>query len=503
MAPAPIVRRRNDILNESETMSFHSFPFLFYLPLVVIAYWGLPHRYRWGLLLVASYVFYATWAPTFLIWIALSTLVSYVLARLMGWISAPGGRKALLALGIASNLGVLFVFKYAGFADGVLRALSSRVGLAYPLARPTLLLPVGISFYTLQSVGYLIDVYRETIEPEKHVGLFALYNAFFPKLIAGPIERAGHLIAQFRQPRSIGASQVFSGLRLVLWGMFMKVVIADRLAVYVNAVYSQPQGYAGWTIVIATFFAAMTIYADFAGYSDIAVGVARLFDVELTQNFRQPYYTASIANFWRRWHISLTNWFRDYLYIPLGGNRVPRGQHLMNLFVVFLVSGLWHGANWTFVLWGALHGLYIVLERQSQNTRDGIARALHFEHSAVRTAIRMVTTFILVSFAWIFFHARSVPDALLLIRNMVRFGSGPDITTPWAGVTNATELEMALACGLLAVLALVDLGRDGRLPLAGSVGSRPWVRWAVYLILGLAIMNLGVAHDLPFIYAGF
>jgi alginate O-acetyltransferase complex protein AlgI len=484
-------------------MSFNSFPFLAFLPLVVILYWGLPNRYRWVLLLVASYMFYATWAPTFLIWIVLSTVISYVLARLMPRISGPGPRKAVLALGIVSNLSVLFVFKYAGFADGILRSLSSRVGFAYRVPAPNLLLPVGISFYTLQSVGYLIDVYRGTTEPEKHVGLFALYNAFFPKLISGPIERAGHLLPQFRRPHSIGAAQVFGGLRLVLWGMFQKVVIADRLAVYVNEVYSRPADYTGWTIVIATVFVALQIYADFSGYSDIALGVARLFNIELTMNFRQPYYASSVSNFWRRWHISLTNWFRDYLYIPLGGNRVPRWHHMLNLFAVFLVSGLWHGAAWTFVLWGALHGLYVILERQSQNVRDGIARALRFEHTGARTAINTVTTFILVSFAWIFFQARSVRDALLLIRNLVRSGNGTDITAPWASLSTATGREMVLVCGLIGVLALVDLGRRGRLPLPASVGAKAWVRWAVYLALALAVMNLGVAHDLPFIYAGF
>jgi alginate O-acetyltransferase complex protein AlgI len=482
-------------------MSFNSLSFLAFLPLVVIAYWWLPHRYRWGLLLVASYVFYATWAPTFLIWIAFSTLVTYVLARLMARISYPGWHRALFVFGLVTNLGLLFVFKYAGFADGILRAFSNRFGLAYRMSTPNLLLPVGISFYALQSVGYLIDVYRGTIEPEKHVGLFALYNAFFPKLISGPIERADHLLPQFRQERSIDASQVFIGLRLILWGMFQKVVIADRLAVYVTEVYSHPRDYAGWTIVIATLFIAVRIYCDFSGYSDIAIGVAHTLGLELSMNFRQPYFASSISNFWRRWHISLSTWFRDYLYIPLGGNRVPRWY--LNLFIVFLVSGLWHGAQWTFVLWGALHGGYIVWERWSKNTRDGVARALRLEHSALRTMMGTITTFFLVSFAWIFFQAGSVSDISLLMRNLVRFDSVTDIYAPWASLTHATTREMALAWGLIGLLALVDLGRDGRLPLSVSGSTKAWVRWVAYMILALAIMNLGVAYELPFIYAGF
>lgn len=485
-------------------MSFDSLPFLVFLPLVVLAYWALPHRYRWGLLLVASYVFYATWAPTFLIWIAVSTVVTYALARWMPRISPPGRRRALLVLGIVSNLGLLFVFKYAGFADGILRALSSRLGFAYRMPAPNLLLPVGISFYILQSVGYLIDVYRGTTEPEKHVGLFALYQAFFPKLISGPIERADHLIPQFRHVPSLDAAQVFIGLRLVLWGMFKKVVIADRLAIYVNEVYSRPSDYAGWTILIATVFFAVQIYSDFSGYTDMAIGVARLLGIELSINFRQPYLASSISDFWRRWHISLSTWFRDYLYIPLGGSRVSVPRWYLNLVTVFLVSGLWHGANWTFVLWGALHGVYIVVERLSQDARDGAARALHLEHSPVRTTINTVTTFFLVSFAWIFFQARSVPDALLLIRNLVRLDSTTDIYAPWAALTQATGREMALAWGLIGLLFLVHLGREGRLRLlSSSAAGQAWVRWAVYLFLALSIMNLGVAQKLPFVYAGF
>jgi alginate O-acetyltransferase complex protein AlgI len=333
-----------------------------------------------------------------------------------------------------SNLGLLFVLKYLGFADEILRALFGTLGLTYQVTAPNLWLPVGISFYTLQSAGYLIDVHRGDVEPETHLGHFALFTAYFGKLTSGPIERAGHLLPQFRRSHSLDASYLFSGLRLMLWGMFKKVVVADRLAVYVNAVYGNPGGYAGWTIVIATLFSAAHIYSDFSGYSDIAVGVARLFGLEVIQNFRQPYLASSVSEFWRRWHISLSTWFRDYLYIPLGGSRVPRWRRDLNILIVFLVSGLWHGAAWTFVVWGALHGVYLILERRSADLRDRVARAVRLDHPAVRGAIGTVTTILLVSFAWIFFYARSVPDAWLMIRNMVRFGSG------------ATSLRRGPAC---------------------------------------------------------
>ena len=484
-------------------MAFNSLRFLIYLPVVFILYWVLPQRYRWGLLLIASYGFCSVCAPTFLIWIILSTLGSYAVGRVMRWILHRGRRQVLLALGIGGNLGLLFVLKYLGFADEILRAVFGYLNLTYQLTPPNLLLPVGISFYTLQSIGYLVDVYRGTIEPERHLGHFALYMAFFPKLVSGPIERAGHLIPQFRQAHSLDAQRLFGGLRLMLWGMFKKVVIADRLAVYVNEVYAQPGGYAGWTIVIATLFSAVHIYSDFSGYSDIAVGVARLFDLDVIQNFHQPYLATTVSDFWRRWHVSFSSWLRDYVYIPLGGSRVARWRRDLNIMITFLVSGLWHGADWTFVLWGGLHGLYLVLERRGKKASDRIAGALRLEDTAVRRMMGVVTMFLLVSFAWIFFYAQSVPDALLLIRNLVRFGSGPDVMAPWAGLTDAPLAEMVLAWGLIGLLALVHLIRAERLPQVSLVADRATVRWAAYLLLALAIMNLGVANELPFVYAGF
>jgi D-alanyl-lipoteichoic acid acyltransferase DltB (MBOAT superfamily) len=484
-------------------MAFNSLPFLAFLTLVVVAYWLLLHRFRWVLLLIASYAFCASFAPQFMIWLALSTLVGYTLARLLRSTPDPAKRKALLALGVVSNVGLHFILKYLGFGAETLRTLLGYVGLPFQMTVPDLLLPVGISFYTLQAISYLVDVYRGKLEPETHLGLFALYMAFFPKLVSGPIERAGHLLPQFRQAHTLDTACLFSGLRLMLWGMFKKVVIADRLAVYVNAVYGDPGGHAGWTIVIAVLFSAAHIYIDFSAYTDIAIGVARLFDFEVIPNFKQPYLATSISDFWRRWHISFSSWLRDYMYIPLGGNRVPGWRRDLNVLIVFLASGLWHGAAWTFVFWGLLHGIYLVLERRSKNAFDRIASALHFEDTAVRRIMSVAATMLLVSFAWIFFYARSIPDALLLIRNLFRFGSGTDIYAPWAGLTNVPVVEMALAWGLIGLLFLTHLGRAGRTPWLSRVSDKSGVRWAVYLCLGLAIMNLGVANELPFLYAGF
>jgi len=484
-------------------VSFDSLPFLAFLAVVLVGYWLLPHRFRWVLLLIVSYAFCATWAPRFMLWIALSTVTAYASARLMGSTADPKRRKRQLAVGVLISVGLLHTFKYLGFAAETLRTLVGYVGLANLISVPSLLLPVGISFYSLQAIGYLIDVYRGKIEPETHLGLFALYMAFFPRLVSGPIERAEHLIPQFRKIPALDASRLFSGLRLVLWGMFKKVVVADRLAIYVNEVYAQPGDYTGWTIVIATLFSAAHIYADFSGYSDMAVGVARLFDLEVIQNFRQPYLASSVSDFWRRWHISLSSWLRDYVYIPLGGNRVPPWRRDLNVLIVFLVSGLWHGAAWTFVLWGALHGVYIVLENRTKIAGDWVFKTLRLENTGVRRTVGTVMTILLVSFAWIFFYARSVPDAALMIQNLVRFGSGTGIYAPWASLTNAPAAEMALAWGLIGVLAVVHVGRDGRLPRASFVVGNAGFRWAAYLFLGLAILNLGVATELPFVYAGF
>ena len=485
-------------------MAFNSLPFLAFLTLIVVAYWLLPQRFRWVLLLIASYVFCASFAPQFMIWVALSTCIAYILARWMQGTSDPAKRKALLALGVVSNVGLHLLLKYLGFGAEIVQTLFGYLGLTYQITVPDLLLPVGISFYTLQAISYLVDVYRAKIEPETHVGLFALYMAFFPKLVSGPIERAEHLISQFRQPHTLDASRLFSGLRLMLWGMFKKVVIADRLAVYVNAVYGDPGGHAGWTIVIAVLFSAAHIYIDFSAYTDIAIGVARLFDFEVIPNFEQPYLASSISEFWRRWHISFSSWLRDYMYIPLGGNRVPEWRRDVNVLIVFLASGLWHGAAWTFVFWGAMHGVYLILERRSKPIFDRITSTLRLEGTAVRVVLGTMTTMLLVSFAWIFFYARSLPDALLLIRNLVRFGSGTDIYAPWASLTTAPVAEMVLAWGLIGLLVLTHLGRNGRmLPWVSRVAGIAGVRWAVYLLLGLAVMNLGVANELPFLYAGF
>jgi alginate O-acetyltransferase complex protein AlgI len=490
-------------------------------------------RCRWVLLLVASYYFYAAWAPEYLLWIVVSTLIDYIAAIQIAKTTADAARKGLLALSIVANLGLLFVTKYLGFFGDSLQVLLNPLNVPYDVPVFRVLLPVGISFYTLQTIGYTVDVYRGKVEPERHLGLFALFVSFFPQLVAGPIERAGNLLPQFRARRELSASGVVDGLRLMLWGMFKKVVIADRLALYVNGVYDHPADYRGLPILLATLFFAVQIYCDFSGYSDIALGAAKVMGYDLTQNFRQPYFATSIAEFWRRWHISLSSWFRDYVYIPLGGNRVAKWRWYANLMVVFVASGLWHGASWTFVLWGALHGLYYLVEVWTTEIRDKAlssgARLLRLKEKPVLGAvIGGLVTFILVCFAWVFFRANSISDAFTLIGGLVRSGAStalaplageaglPPVVAPWGGAVSHPSLELAFAFVLIALLAFVDRIQadvastdeaSGGQRLAWMRGLDPtrnvWIRWAVYMLLALAIMNLGVSQGTPFVYLQF
>jgi alginate O-acetyltransferase complex protein AlgI len=490
---------------------FNSLEYLTFFLLVVAGYFVCPPRYRWLWLLAASLYFYTTWAPGYGILLVLATTIVYILAFLVapGEGSASGAgslqarRKAFLVLGIVLNLGMLATYKYLGFLNDTLRAAFERLGLAYNVPAFQILLPIGISFYTFQSLSYLIDVYRGQIEPERHFGMLALYTSFFPQLVSGPIERAGHLLPQLHKEHELSVSNLSIGLRLMLWGMFKKVVVADRLGIYVDAVYNSPADHRGLPVILATGFFAVQLYCDFSGYMDMALGAARTMGYDLLANFRQPYAASSIADFWRRWHITLTSWLRDYLYIPLGGNRVPRLRWYANVMIVFVLSGLWHGASWTFVLWGGLHGLYYLLEVWTRGIRDRAAQALHLDKPALRTAAGTIVTLGLVCFAWLFFRANAVSDAFLLLGNMGQLNVSTDILAPWAGAVARPGLEMAFAAGLIVLLAALHVLREYDHGLLYAIGQRPWVRWVAYLLLATAILNLGVARQTPFVYLQF
>ncbi|MGE0267487.1 MAG: MBOAT family protein [Candidatus Omnitrophota bacterium] len=329
-------------------MLFNSFEFLLFFPVVAFVYFVLPFRFRWPWLLLSSYYFYMCWKPEYVVLIILSTLIDYYIGLSMAEAKNRTHAKHLLTLSIICNLGVLFAFKYYNFFNASFRELFSHFNIFYNVPSFKVLLPVGISFYTFQSLSYTIDVYSGKRPAEKHLGLFALYIAFFPQLVAGPIERSTHLLPQLYKKNHVDYQRVTDGLKLILWGLFKKIVIADRLAYFVNYVYNNPAGGHGYYILIATYFFAFQIYCDFSGYSDIAIGSAQVMGYELMENFKRPYLAQSIPEFWKRWHISLSTWFKEYLYFPLGGNRVPVLLWARNILVVFLLSGIWHGANWTF-----------------------------------------------------------------------------------------------------------------------------------------------------------
>ena len=484
-------------------MLFNSFGFLVFFPVVVGLYFLTPQRARWAWLLAASYFFYMCWNPVYVLLIVGSTLVDYLAALKMGACTTRRNRRPWLVVSLAANLGLLFVFKYFNFFNSSLSDLFARWNLTYPVPTLHILLPVGISFYTFQTLSYAIDVYRGEREPEHHLGIFALYVAFFPQLVAGPIERSTRLLPQFRARHDFDYDRVTSGMRRMLWGFFKKMVIADRLASYVNTVYNQPETYHGWPVWLATFFFAFQIYCDFSGYSDIAIGAARVMGFKLMENFRHPYQSKTIGEFWKRWHISLSTWFRDYLYIPLGGNRVRLHRWMLNIIAVFVISGLWHGANWTFVVWGALHGTYFLvgwLLSQGRVAQWG-ARLLQ-KHPLKTRSLQVTGIFLLVCFAWIFFRANSLTDAGTLIGQLFDF-SGQSLRNPGIVLPAVGLSSLILSMIGIGVLQIVETIEPRISPRWRWQQFPQWIRWSCYHALILSILFCGVFSRQQFIYFQF
>lgn len=391
-------------------MLFNTLDFLLFFPIVLLLYSIVKKSYRWLLLLIASYYFYMSWNPVYILLILFSTLVDYYIGISLGKINNQNGRLSLLIVSICTNLGILFFFKYLNFFNSIVYDLSGLLNFDYLYIEYDIILPVGISFYTFQTLSYTIEVYRRHMAPIKNFGVFSLYVSFFPQLVAGPIERPQNLFPQLQNLSLIKADNLRSGLRLMLWGLFKKMVIADRTAFFVNEVFNQPNDYHGLSILIAMIFFAFQIYCDFSGYSDIAIGAARIFGIDLMKNFNTPYFSLSIREFWSRWHISLSTWFRDYLYIPLGGNRKSLPRWILNLFITFVISGIWHGANWTFIVWGAIHGAFISVE--------SLMTKYNINYKSPRL-LRVLFTFSIVTIAWVFFRANSLSDAQLIFYNLL------------------------------------------------------------------------------------
>lgn len=484
-------------------MLFNSLDFLLFFPVAFLIYRLLPHRFRWILLLIASYYFYMSWRVEYAVLILFSTVVDYYAAIFMEK-EEVGGRKKWLWASLASNLGLLFFFKYHNFLSGSVNEVFQASGWALQIPYHEFLLPVGISFYTFQTLSYTIDVYRGEKKAERHFGIFALYVSFFPQLVAGPIERSTRLLPQFFEQKTISRSDISDGLKQMIWGFFKKVVIADRVALLVNQVYSSPESYPGFASILATFFFAIQIYCDFSGYSDIAIGSARMMGFRLMENFRKPYFAKSISEFWSRWHISLSTWFRDYVYIPLGGNRVSKPRWMFNIMITFVVSGFWHGANWTFLIWGALHGMYLLAEKY---VRDVASFGLLGKFSA---PLAVASTFVLTCFAWIFFRSESVSDAIFIIQNLL---SNPGyvlllpqdlfIERSYLFSLGLREFEFFVAICSILILAVVDY-KSRNQTIVSWLNSKGYFRRVsfVYLIFMLTLM-FGEFNQNEFIYFQF
>lgn len=408
-------------------------------------------------------------------------------------------KKFYLFLSIAANLSMLFFFKYFNFLSANLNSILDQFNLFKDIPLFNFLLPVGISFYTFQSLSYTLDVYWGKKEPERHLGIFALYVAFFPQLVAGPIERSTSLLPQFYRTVNFDYTRIKNGIILIVWGLFKKVVIADRVAEYVNIVYNNLHHYSGLHDLIATFFFAIQIYCDFSGYSDIAIGSALILGINLMTNFRRPYFALNIREFWQRWHISLSTWFRDYLYIPLGGNRVLKWKWYYNLFVTFVISGLWHGANWTFVVWGALHGLFLIMAIIAVRWRNHLALKIGLgENSKIRYLLNLVWTFSLVCFAWIFFRAGSLSEANLIIRNIFDF-SAYNFNIQLFHFPS----DLYISFVLIAVLIITEFLQEKSGLVQKLIIQPRIIKWAMMLTLLGCIFILGKWNGIDFIYFQF
>ena len=433
-------------------MNFNSIEFLIFFPIVMFFNFVVPTKFRLIPLLSMSYYFYMSWNPELVFLILFTTVVSYLSGLIIEKTESVAKRKVWLAISIVASLAVLFFFKYYNFLAGGVSSIFSLFGGKADFTIEGLVLPVGISFYTFQTLSYSIDVYRKRIPAERNFLYYALFVSFFPQLVAGPIERPENLLPQLKAEHKLNLSDLSIGAKRAVSGFFKKIVVADIAGTYVNAVFNNPDNATGAAVIVASMLFAVQIYCDFSGYTDIAIGCGRMMGYRLMQNFDRPYSATNIKDFWSRWHISLTSWFKDYLYIPLGGNRKGKARMYVNLFIVFLVSGLWHGADMTFVIWGVLHGIYRVVGAVTAKKRDGIYAKMGLDvNSKPVLAFRRVITFLLVCFAWIFFRANNTGELLVLLSKLFTdFGATSVISD--MGFTLSSVLILVLSFVLLSMI---------------------------------------------------
>ncbi len=483
-------------------MLFNSIDFLVFFPIAVLGYYIIPHRIRYIWLLLCSYFFYMSWNPAYALLIITSTLITYLSGIFLEKINGKEWeenkkqiyKKCCAVTSFFINLGILGYFKYFNFFLDTLQGVLSRVHISIELPAFDILLPVGISFYTFQALGYTADVYRGKVHAEKNILKYALFVSFFPQLVAGPIERSGYLLKQIDERHHFNFEKIRDGLMLMLWGYFLKLVLADRAGIFVDAVYADPVGYEGWYLIVASVLFAFQIYCDFAGYSIIAMGAAEVMGFRLTDNFNAPYLSRSTSEFWRRWHISLFSWFQDYIYIPLGGNRKGKFRKYINIMIVFLVSGLWHGAAWTYVMWGGINGLYQVIGELLRPVRDKLVslfglRRESFSHKLYRT----VGTFVLIDISWVFFRAGWGTQAFQILNSMFH---AKNIWVLFDDSLFQLGLDwknfMVLIAAIILLLAADCFKYKGIVIREVISRQELWFRWIVLLIGIYGILILGV-----------
>ena len=483
-------------------MLFNSIDFLIFFPVVVLIYFIIPDKIKYIWLLAASYYFYMGWNAKYALLLLFSTAVTYLSGIAMDAVGRKTEssekrikyRKLVVALSFILNLGILFVFKYLDFASDLLAFVFSKAGLSVTIPRFDILLPVGISFYTFQALSYTMDVYRGEIYAERNILRYALYVSFFPQLVAGPIERSKNLLKQLAVPTRFDHARALDGLYLMLWGYFLKIVLADRIAVVVSAVYDGYEIYPGWYLVVGTVLFAFQVYCDFAGYSTIAIGAAKILGIDLMENFNAPYTSMSIAELWRRWHISLTTWFRDYVYFPLGGSRKGRLRKDINIMIVFLVSGLWHGAGMHYVAWGGINGLYQVIGERLKPIREKTAVLLHVKTDVLSFRLyKVLVTFLLTLFSDIFFRANDMAAAGTIIKSIFTTHN------PWILFDGslyklglgAAEFRFMLIC--IGVLIFADIMKRMGISIRKIIGEQGYVFRVLFFVFAVTfLLTFGV-----------